>query len=203
MDQKTETTARYGLLVLVLTSSVLAAILTWGLPAMMSTFYLTPSLQITVPTNLAYVSVSNTGHGTAHNVRITVLARGDQRVLWSFFSSENATKEILYSEEDNVTQFTFQMKRMAIQASIVLNLKSYDEDSLRVWALSDENGNHGLARRGFGLGQPDLLGYITVSVTTAIEWFLFLMATAIIVALVASKRSRKQVAALLQKAYQR
>jgi hypothetical protein len=91
------------------------------------------------------------------------------------------------------------MKRMAIQASMVLSLKSYKEDTLRVWALSDENGNHGLARRGFGLGQPDPLGYITVSVTTAIEWFLFLMAITIIVALVASKGFRQQVAALLQK----
>lgn len=188
-------------LTVLLGSGLLASVSTWGLPTAVSTFYSVPNFGIIVPPDLSSVSVSNTGHGTAHNVMITILAHGNQTASALLFSSENATSETSYRKQANVTLFIFQLKRMARQASVSLELGSYSGKTLEVWAQSDETGDYALARIGFGFGQPDPVGYLSANGVAIGIWFALSSTTLIVVFLFTRREFRGSAEELLGQIY--
>lgn len=150
-----------ALIVTVLTSSLISG---WALPILWSTLYVSPDFAVVVEPDLSSAVIRNTGHAAAHNTKITIRISGNQTDALAF-SSENATFDRSYHEQEDVTLVVFQLKRMARQSLVQVNFKHYSGEILEIWVQSDEEGAYVIATRGKGAGQPvDYPSQI-------IEWF--------------------------------
>jgi len=160
--------AAIAIIVAVLGSGLISS---WAAPTAWSTFYVSPKFDVVVQQDLSLVEVRNNGHAAAHNAKITIRVSGNQTGFVLPFSSEDATIEVYYHREADVTLVTFNLKRMAEQASVSLSLKRYSGQVLEVWVHSDEKGAYLMAKRVTGPGQPVdyvalILGLIPQSLTS-------------------------------------